>query len=65
MVTFFAGMTSVSLNISITDDDILENCIETFSLMIDKSSLPTTVIVGSTNQATVNIIDDDCKWRMD
>jgi len=61
VVTFFAGMTSVSLNISITDDDILENCIETFSLMIDKSSLPTTVIVGSTNQATVNIIDDDCK----
>ena len=57
-MTFLAGMTSVSLNISIIDDDILENN-ENFYLSIDEGSLPTSIIAGSTDQTIVNILDDD------
>ena len=55
-VTFLAGMTSESLNISITDDDILENN-ENFYLAIDESL--SSITAGSTDRAIVNILDDD------
>ena len=62
-VTFSAGMTSASLYISITDDNLLEGN-EDFYLMIDSSSLINGVSVGSVNQTTVTILDADSKWCM-
>ena len=53
-------MTRVSFNISINNDDTFEDN-ETFTLIINTSSLPSHVIVGSPGQATVTIVDDDCK----
>ena len=44
----------------ITDDNILEYY-ETFGLSINVSSLPSQVDVGSVQQATVSISDDDSK----
>ena len=57
-VIFFAGMTTALLNISIIDDDILEND-EIFYLTIYQDSLPTNVSTGSSDQTTVIIVDDD------
>ena len=59
-VTFPAGVTTVSFNIPITDDRILESD-EDFNLIIDASSLPNDVTTGSPQQATVTIAEDDCK----
>ena len=61
-VTFPAGVTSVPFNVSINDDMIFEGN-ENFTLTINSSSLPTggTVIVGSPDQATVTIVDNDRK----
>ena len=57
-VTIPAGMTSVTFNVSITDDNILE-VNENFVLTIDPSSLPTCVTHGNLGHATVTILDDD------
>ena len=60
-VTFPAGMTSASFDIPINNDMISEGS-ENFTLTIDPSSLPPTgVSVGSPDQATVIIGDDDGK----
>jgi len=59
-VTFPAGETSVTFDVPITDDDILEG-IESFMLTIDQSSLPDDVNRGDPGKATVTIVDDDCK----
>ena len=58
-VTFPAGVTSVPLNISINDDNLFESN-ENFTLTIN-SSLPTGVMVGNPGQATMTIVDNDCK----
>ena len=58
-VTFPAGVMSVLFSVSINDDTILENN-ENFTLTII-SSLPTGVMVGNPGQATVTIVDADCK----
>lgn len=52
------GMTRAAFNISIINDDILERN-ETFTLTIDQSTLPSSVTIGDTSQATVIIEDDD------
>ena len=62
-VTFSAGATTAAFNISINDDNILEDE-ETFHLSIDPSSLPMDVTIGNPVQATVTIVDVDCKYRM-
>lgn len=62
-LTIFAGATSTVFNISINNDNILENN-ENFSLTIDPSSLSDDVIAGSPVQAIVTIVDDDCKCVM-
>ena len=54
-------MKSVPFNISITDDMILEHN-ESFMLTIDPS-LPTDVSVGNPDQITINIMDNDRKYR--
>jgi len=59
-VTFPAGVTSVTFDVPITDDNILEGS-ENFTLTIDQSSLPASVFHGDPGEATVNIVDDDCK----
>ena len=58
-VTFPAGVTSVLFNISINDDNIFEEN-ENFTLTIN-SSLSTVVMVGDPGEATVTIVDNDCK----
>ena len=58
-VTFPAGAMSVPFSVSINDDNILEDN-ENFILTINPS-LPTGVMVGNPGQATVTIVDNDCK----
>lgn len=61
-VTFPAGMTNVSLNISITDDNIVETD-EQFFLIIGPSTLP-HVIVSRLSQAVLTITDSDGKYLL-
>ena len=59
-VTFPAGTTMVQFNVSINDDEIFEGD-ENFMLTIDPNSLPNdvSVTVGTPDQATVTIVDND------
>ena len=59
-VTFTAGMTTASLSIPINDDDIFEEH-ETFILMIDSTSLPNDVTLGSPRAVVISITDNDGK----
>ena len=60
-ITFNVGVNSVSFDISVIDDDILEHN-ESFNLGL--CSLPDNVIVGDISQATVTIVNDDSKYCM-
>ena len=53
-------MTNVSFNVSINDDNILEGN-ENFTLNIESSSLPPDVNIGDPDEATVTIVDSDCR----
>ena len=57
-VEFNAGVTRVSFNVSIVNDNIHEGN-ETFNLIINPSSLPSEVAVTNPNQTIVIIVDDD------
>ena len=57
-ILFPAGMTEAVFNIFLIDDDILEET-ETFSLIINSSSLPRNVTIGEPGEASVTILDDD------
>ena len=57
-VTFSAGVTRIGFNINITDDDLYEGP-EVFNLAITSSSLPSNVLPGTRNRATVTIVDDE------
>jgi len=59
-VTFPAGVTSITFDIPITDDSILEGN-ENFMLTINQSPLPTGIYHGDPGEATVTIANDDCK----
>ena len=59
-VTFPPGVITVPFNIPITDDKVLESN-EVFKLTIDISSLPNDVTASSPRQATVTVVEDDCK----
>ena len=59
-VLFRAGETSVTFDVPITDDRILEGK-ENFMLTIDEPSLPTGVSRGDPGEATVTIVDNDGK----
>ena len=61
-VTFPAGVTSVSFDVTIIDDNILE-LNEQFDLTIISSSLPNGFTVDNPSQATVTIIDDDSEYQ--
>ena len=60
-VIFPTGNTSVSFDVPITNDNILESN-ETFSLNIISSSVPDQVIIGNPRQSAVTIVDNDSKW---
>ena len=57
-VTFAAGTTEASFNVSLTDDNIFESN-ENFMITIDPSSLPSDVTVGDPRRVTVIIMDND------
>ena len=61
-ITFPAGATTASFNISVTDDNILEDN-EDIEVEIIVSSLPSRVGVSNPGQATVTIVDDDGKIK--
>jgi len=58
--TFSSGDTSVSFNVRIETDGVLEND-ETFTLTIVTGSLPSRVSQSNPSQATVTIINVICK----
>ena len=60
-VTFSTGQTWCRLNVTINNDDVLENN-ETFNLTINSSLLPSNVEVDNPGQAIVTIIDDDSMY---
>ena len=60
ILTIPSGDISVSFNISITDDNVLETT-EEFLLTIDPLSLPDGVTVGNEGNTTVVIVDNDRK----
>ena len=53
-------MTAATFDVSINNDQIFRGA-RTFQLSIDPSSLPNNVTIGDIGQATVTILDDDCK----
>ena len=55
-----AGFTKTLYDITILDDNVLEEN-ETFYLLINPSTLPRSVTVGTINQAGITIINDDSK----
>ena len=59
-ITFPAGVTTVSFNISIHDDDMYEDD-ENFTLTINNNSLPDGIITGSPSTIIMIIKDDDSK----
>ena len=63
MVVFSAGVTSVSFDVLIIDDSILEKP-ETFTISIDPISLPYGVTLVSPAAATVSIQDDDGEFAI-
>ena len=59
--TFSSGHTYDTINIPITDDNVVED-IESFILTVDTISLPTGISFDSYPHTTVTISDDDGKW---
>ena len=59
-VTFSAGKTEVSFDVTVTDDRLLESN-ERFQLSINSSSLPNRVTVDNPREVTVTIVDNDRK----
>ena len=57
-VTFPAGQTTATFNISTNDDDILEED-QSFTLTINETSLPDNVTHGIFGEVTVTIVNDD------
>ena len=59
-VLFPAGVTRAAFNVTIIEDDILEPD-ESFTLVIDLLTLPRRIVIGSSSQTTVTILNDDSK----
>ena len=60
MAIFAPGKTIASVYINQTDNMILEDD-ECFMLNINRSELPSYIVVVSPSSATVHIQDDECK----
>ena len=61
-VQFNAGVTRVSFNVSINNDNILEED-ETFNLNVNSISLTNRITIGDPSQTTVTILDNDSEYR--
>ena len=61
-VQFNVGVTRVSFNVSINNDNILEED-EIFNLNINSSSLTNRITIGDHSQTTVTILDNDGEYR--
>ena len=59
-VQFDAGVTRVSFDVMINNDNIFEDN-ETIYFNITSSSLPTGVAIGNYGQSTVTILENDSK----
>ena len=62
-VQFDVGVTRVSFDVLINNDNILEGD-ETFNLKINAQSLPDSVMVGDPGQTTVTILANDGKHKV-
>ena len=62
IITFPAGQTNTTFDVPIIDDKVREDN-ENFKLSIDETLLPTGVTRGTPGEATVTIVDDDCKLK--
>ena len=60
-VQFNVGVTIVSFNVTLKEDSTKEDN-ETFTLSINSSSLPSSIIIGDDSQTTVTIRNDDGKF---
>ena len=60
VVQFDVGVTRVSFNVSLNDDNIMEGN-ELFNLSINTQSLSSSVTVGDYGQTTVTILPNDRK----
>ena len=61
-ITFPAGQTNATLNIPISDDEILE-INENFMLTLNSSSVPRGITHDDAGEVTVTIVDDDRKYK--
>ena len=62
-VTFPAGETNATFDVTLVNDNLLERN-ENFTLTINVNSLPRRVATNTIAQTTVTIIDDDSKcWQ--
>ena len=62
-IKILAGANRMTFNISINNDNILEDN-EEFSLIINNTSLPSCVITNSSGRSTVIVRDDDSELSM-
>lgn len=63
-VLFPGGITAATFDVSVINDEIVENN-EIFGVSIDPLSLPFGVFLGDITYADVQIIDDDGKPQLD
>ena len=59
-ISFPAGVTRITFNVTIIEDNILEHN-ESFSVSVDPLTLPNRVTIGTSNHTTITIIDNDSK----
>ena len=62
-VTFPANVTMRLLDIPVCNDEVFEPD-ESFSILLVSNSSPGNVMGGNLNQATIIIVDDDCKFSI-
>ena len=62
-VTFSANVTMRLLDIPVCNDGVFEPD-ESFSISVVSNSSPDNVMGGNLNQATIVIVDDDCKFSI-
>ena len=62
-VTIPAGQTKVTVDVSIINDDLVEDSREEFTVRLQLSSeAGEEVMIGGTGEGTVEVVDDDSKF---
>ena len=62
MVNFTKGTNSTEFCINIVADRRIEDDIENFTITINDTTLGPNIYLGEVSTATVEIIDDECKY---